>query len=540
MLARINLSADRRMLNPLLRPGDEAILEVRGFDADDCEIPLDGMAIQFVVTHQDASGQRPVLRLIGNRARAQHGGIASISAKVTVDGVIYEDSLELIVRPFYREYHQTLTMKLLLGQRGLTLNGRDASVLVTFGEALKIIRKVDVLTLGIPKIVYLTGWQEGGHDWNYPAWSQVYSALKLPEHQTALQSLRWLIAEARQYHTTVSLHINMFDAYQSSSLWNEYLQKDVIARNVNGTLFDRGEAFHNEKVYCISYTREWREGLAQRRIDQLLALIPELVEGHTIHIDAFHSNWQGQPISPWHAKPENGGITEQVETETQRTIFEYWRERGLDVTSEGITFFRSDPFIGLQPMAWWYDAGQDFRLKTPECLYTMGRTTRQDEGDFRFGESMHGEELFLQDKEELTGFLGTFCRTTVPWHYLSRLERREFSQEQLSYSEGVVAGTFDGVQMIRQGEFILRRNDDLFVPILWDEEGDKRIMAYSRLGYNRQRWRLPDGWGEVRSVDIYSIDVSGYTLLSKHIFVTDDQLDLSLRPDQAVYIIPSV
>jgi Endo-alpha-N-acetylgalactosaminidase len=537
VLAKIKLSADKRVLNPLLRPGDEAVLQVRGFDTDDREIRLDGIAPQYTITHQDTSGQRPILKLIGNRAVAEEGGIAHIVATIVIDGITYADQLEIVVRPFFREYHQTLTLKLFLGQRGLILEGRDATILVNFEEALAIIKKVDVLTLGIPKIIYLVGWQEGGHDWNYPDWSQVNSALKLPAHQSALQSLRWLINEARRYNTTVSLHINMFDAYQSSPLWHEYLQKDVIARDADGTLFDRNETFHGEKVYCISYTREWREGLAQRRIDQLLDLIPELVDGHTIHIDAFHSNWQGQPISPWHTKPENGGITEQFEVETQRLIFKRWQARGLDVTGEAITFFRSDPFIGLQPMAWWYDAGQKFRLKIPESLYTMGRSTRQGEGDPRFGESMHGEDLFLHDKEQLSGFLGTFCRTTLVWYTLNRLERIELSQERLYYSDGVVAGNFDGTEMIRRGEFILRWNDDVFVPILWHEGRNKKIMAYSRHGYVGRRWRLPDDWRDVGSVDVYSINLEGYPLLGKHISVTDNQMELSLDPDQAVFIV---
>jgi hypothetical protein len=37
-------------------------------------------------------------------------------------------------------------------------------VLRTFEGALKVIRKTDNLTRGIPKILYLLGWQKGGHD----------------------------------------------------------------------------------------------------------------------------------------------------------------------------------------------------------------------------------------------------------------------------------------------------------------------------------------------------------------------------------------
>ena len=78
-------------------------------------------------------------------------------------------------------------------------------------------------------------------------------------------------------------------------------------------------------------------------------MIPELVEGGTIHIDAFHS-WPPMkkkgPISPF------TGFTLEDETEAQRKIFTYWAEKGLDVTSERVRFLRITTFEGYQPMAW--------------------------------------------------------------------------------------------------------------------------------------------------------------------------------------------
>ena len=59
---------------------------------------------------------------------------------------------------------------------------------------------MDKRTVGIPKIVYLVGWQYNGHDSKYPAWFEVNERLKRPEDKTALESLKWLMKEA----TTVS------------------------------------------------------------------------------------------------------------------------------------------------------------------------------------------------------------------------------------------------------------------------------------------------------------------------------------------------
>ena len=94
-------------------------------------------------------------------------------------------------------------------------------------------------------------------------------------------------------------------------------------------------------------------------------------------------------------------------------------------------------------MSWWYPA-IGYQMQIPECLMARGRTDRGGDGDFRFGSSMHGEEIWQQDKDNMPGFLGMFCRTTLPWYYLSRLEREKFENEALYYSDGVVARTEGG------------------------------------------------------------------------------------------------
>lgn len=289
-------------------------------------------------------------------------------------------------------------------------------------------------------------------------------------------------------------------------------------------------------MYNVVYPKEWDAGLAQRRIDGLIQMIPELQDGHTIHIDVFIANRDhGQPISPWHARPENGGLTPEKYVETQRKIFHYWRERGFDVTGEGTGWAHppGEHFVGLQPLAWWYSWDQ---MAVPECLGARGRTDRGGDGDFRFGSSMHGEEIWQKDKDLMPGFLGMFCRTTLPWYYLSRLERVKFEDGALFYSDGVVARMEGGKRIIRRGDFVLREDDNLFVPALWL---GKEIIAYSREGYEQTTWRLPNDWRDIKSVDLYRITLEGCVLWRQEIPVTDAQLTLSLGKNEAVSIIPT-
>jgi hypothetical protein len=150
---------------------------------------------------------------------------------------------------------------------------------------------------------------------------------------------------------------------------------------------------------------------------------------------------------------------------------------------------------------------------------------------------MHGEEIWKSDKEKMPGFLGMFCRTTLPWYYLGRLERQKLENDALSYSDGVVARNEAGKRIIRKGDFILREDDNLFVPALWSEK--KEIIAYSKTGYANKSWQLPNDWGNVKSVDIYRITLDGCVPLKKSIPITGGKLTLSLGNDEAVSIVPA-
>ena len=547
-LERLAISVNPKELKTALQPKVSGTLTLKTVDSNGAEqiLPLSDAVI--TVKTKDASGGVTVAVVENGRVIPKEGGVASIEAVVTRDGREFKAATDVVVTPFYRDYHQTLVLKLFLGMEGnpverlaqMPMFQKPHDVLCTFEEALEVIRKTDNLTRGIPKIIYLVGWQKGGHDHGYPAWSDVNPRLKRPQDATALDSLRWLIREGRKHNTTVSLHINMTDAYEQSPLWDEYVAKDCISRDETGKLYSRGIQMKGEPLYTVVYPREWAAGLAQRRIDRLIEMIPELKEGHTIHIDVFIALDEGaKPLSPWHAKPENGGLTPEKYVDTQRQIFHYWRDHGFDVTGEGI-FWAHPPgegVTGLQAMSWWYFCDTRYQLRIPEYLMARGRTDRGGDGDFRFGSSMHGEDIWMENKDTMPGFLGMFCRTTLPWYYLSRLERVKVENEAVHYSDGVIARTEDGRKIIRKGKFLLRENDNLFVPALWNQ---KEIVAYSRQGYTDRSWQLPEEWSSVQHVAIHEITMEGLSSNRMTVPVIDGRLRLTLKADQAVSILPAV
>lgn len=547
-LATVIIEVDKDTFNPLLEPGVTGTINVVGFYSDGSKEIIPQENVKLKSKTKVASGRVNVIELDGLKILPKEGGVAMIEAVVVKNGQTLVANKEIIVRPFYREYHQTLVMKLFMGMEGepverlknvLPFTQDPHDVILDFKEALDVIRNVDNLTCGIPKIIYLVGWQKGGHDHLYPSWDEVNPRLKREEDATALESLRWLIREARKYNTDVSLHINMLDAYKHSPLWNEYVEKDLIARDEQGNLFTTDFAIVGDDMYKVVYPLEWNSGLAQRRIDRLIEMIPELKDGHTIHVDVFISCNQGcTPISPWHAKPENGGLTTEMYVESQRKIFKYWREKGFDVTGEGILWSHppGEGFYGLQPMAWWYPGDIDHNMRVPESITARGFTSRTDLGDYRVGASIQGEDIFMKDHKNLTGFLETFCKSTLPRMYLSQHQRVAFMDEILYYSDGVIAGDRNGKRTIYKGDYTLMEDDDLFVEAVWKE---MEIIAYSETGYNSKTWNLPEKWTNVKAVDIYKITMGGLEPLSQNIMVVNGQLTISLDKLAGVVIKPS-
>lgn len=544
-IERIEIVLDNKYLNPIQKPNITTNVKVYSYtiDGEKKQLSLDDVTLSIKTIH--ASGNVDVASLSRDEIKPLAGGIAEISAVYIKNNQTFFDRKKVVVTPYYRDYHQTLVMKLFLAYEGTPVEKfkseacfqrGDATKICTFAEALDVVKKVDNITRGIPKIIYLVGWQRGGHDHLYPDWSIVNPKLKREQDASALESLRWLIREAKKYNTTVSLHINMVDAFEESPLWNEYVSKGIIARDVDGKLLSTWEVIQNHKAYHISYTKEWEHGLAQRRIDKLIEMLPELKEGHTIHVDAFIALWEGHNLHPYLAKKE--GVDANKEVETQRKIFNYWREKGFDVTGEGLFWAHpeGEGFVGLQPMSWWYPDDKKFQMEIPERLSARGRVSRTGQGDFRFGSSMQGEDIFLKDKENLPGFTEQFCTMTLPWYYLSRLERVAFVNGELFYSDGVVAREEDGRRIIRKGDFILRDNDDLFVPALWN---DKEIIAFSKDGYHQRCWKMPEDWKNIQAVDLYEISLTGCKLKETKVPVVGGELELSLSKGEAISIVPA-
>jgi len=407
-------------------------------------------------------------------------------------------------RPWLHKYDQSLVMKIFLAER--TDVGRGCRVYLTFEQALEVIERLDRITCGAPKIVYLVGWQYNGHDSKYPAWAEVNARLKRAQDATALESLKWLMHEGRKHHTAVSLHINALDAYEDSPLWQEYLDKDIIAKGKSGAPL-KGIVWNGQQSYPLSYAKEWETGCAKRRIDGLLKMLPELKEAHTIHIDAFHTYPPMPPAPPGERDQGFKGISPflgygpERECAAQRKTLRYFRDYGLDVTSEHSTGGKLDAFVGLQPMAWIYEPPAP---DVPPSLYC--------------GTPMKAESEIGTDPHRLPGLLEQFCLKAAPeiWANAWREANHDHPPQSADW------------QRVLQG-------NDSCLPLVWNTK--PTLLAYSRGGYERKTWKLPVDWMRVRTVQITNVTVDSVTSAGTA-EVKDGEVALTMKPGQAVVISP--
>jgi hypothetical protein len=110
--------------------------------------------------------------------------------------VSYPKTLKFKI-PQKHSYHETLTMKLFMSQalfdgKFKRKDNGKSELFLTCEMALNAIRRIDNVTLGIPKISYLGGWQYNGHDSKYPAWFEGNNAIKLPQDASPNESIKWL------------------------------------------------------------------------------------------------------------------------------------------------------------------------------------------------------------------------------------------------------------------------------------------------------------------------------------------------------------
>lgn len=429
---------------------------------------------------------------------------------------------------FRHQYSQCLAYKIFCANKE-----HPDQNLVTFEDALGYLRVIHDITGGLEQVPYLVGWQFDGHDSKYPSWAEVNPHLKRPQDPDARTSFLWLAAEAKKINASVSVHINMSDAYENSPLWKTYREHDLIILGKDGQPRKAG-VWGGEQSYLVDKVKEWKSGYAQKRIDALVALLPFLRESGSVHIDAFGLIGKNDALK-----------------QTVVSIFEYWRKLGIDVTTEYFDF----ELTGRLPMVYHLNLSEENRINYPASVICGGG----DGGNQRHAAHPSGwahlpqagclyEEAWgvsidhdlSSGRGGLKGIVGKLCTRTLPWYFLNR-------HPALSYEDGsdLYRVTFrDGVEStvrkadrhltIRGNGRVLVDGGDVFMPALWTKNGE--WFVYSKQGGTRA-WPAPDAWkgrAEVLACALTDEGRSPATVMP----IRNGTLTVQLNPGQAFALAP--
>lgn len=402
-------------------------------------------------------------------------------------------------REYIHDYSKTLTVKMLMSKPDK--KDRHSIVSCTFEEALNRVIELNNLTPSIHKIIYLVGWQFNGHDDGYPDMSVVNPLLKRKEDASAEDSLIWLMRESKKYNTTISCHVNFTDAYKESDLWDEYWEKGLISQKKKNVPLKIGK-WNGRTAYQINYKNEWDSGVCKKKIDDLVTKL-NLKEAGTVHIDAFFCR---------ESKGQNIAI--DVEKGYRRQIIRYFRDLGIDVTTEFLYGEKGEvDLIGLVPMIWWLNQSKQDYLSRPASLLCGGKPNRKYKGfrknlDRIFGKSIHGEEFWNTD-DSFKNILDRYCLDSLTFFYLNRFKRLKVEgygkKLKAKYECNVVSCAKD--HLIYQNNYIVRENYNVLVQEIWGNK--KNLILYSREGYSNKKWTLPDDLKYKREIAVFKITGKG-------------------------------
>lgn len=422
------------------------------------------------------------------------------------------------------DYTQSMMMKIFLSE---PIGEEDSKVYADFAKALDIIKDVDNITKGIKKIVYLVGWQYNGHDDKYPAFFEVNPRLKREEDSSALESLNWLILEARKYNTVVSLHINIADAYPSSPLWNEYIKNDLILCTKSGKPKVTG-VWNGKKAYQIRLHKELESGYFKKRVDRLLDMLPVIYEQGTIHIDAFFVR-KGKDTSV------------QEEKKARKEMIAYFKDKGIDVTTEFIyreknsgmkSHYGKSDTIGIFDAYWnpIFTSRDVMRYSVEEVA--GGRICNSLMLDkslhYLVYGNMQGENLFKESDDWHDKFIKEFITYTLPYYFLNRNGKSHIKGigvfRRLYYDNDIVASV-RGRKITEQGR-VLKENNDLCLPALWL---DGAYYGYSETG-GVKNWYV-----NASKVKVYSYKNNCWQFLGEY-DVSGNMLSINTEKETAYFI----
>lgn len=199
--------------------------------------------------------------------------------------------------------------------------GKRNKNIFDFNKLREFFRLANRLTDGTPQIAYLVGWQNEGHDSKYPYIEKVNPRLGTYEQLSELFEI------AKQNNITLSFHDNYDDVYLDSPAWDE----KIVTINSNGNLM-KGGVWSGGQSYLVGHAKYVASGKAVKRIERTLSLYP-IRKSYHLDVLSITTRDDFDPDHPA-GSPSN--------MEAKRQIVREFDRRGVDITSEAVTWFFRD------------------------------------------------------------------------------------------------------------------------------------------------------------------------------------------------------
>ena len=422
-------------------------------------------------------------------------------------------------KPYNFEYDKSVVYTLNITEKDRSINAN---------EALEYIKAIDKITLGVKKIVYLNGWQHDGKNSVYPSFFEVFDAFKNNQGQTAKESLLWLIKEAENYNTDVSLKINLTHADKNSPLFETYFNKDLLFTDLNGNLLKIKNS-NGEWVNLVNIHKEWECGYLERRINKLLELFPLKTIG-TLFIEGLNVR-----------EDKASNIPIKTMKETRLKIIRFLRSLKIDVVTDYLYYeknedgIKEDSLVGLVPYVFNLSQNLIDYMKRPAKLICGGKTTnlyKENESlnmNRLFGESMDLSGVF-SSKNYKEKVLKEFCTKFVKFRFLNSLDRisASITPEDICCSFSKNVNTFYNEDKLTINGVIAKKENELLLPTDWYDKNT--AVLYTEKG-GRIDWNVSKilGFASSQNISLAEITKEGVSEKKRFTSLKGGMLELDLE-----------
>lgn len=243
-------------------------------------------------------------------------------------------------------YENTLMYKIMLDASGQYEEDNPSrwvfAKITTLKDVKKMIMNMYHLSQGMHQVVYLIGWQSGGHDLSYPY------PYKFPFNPNCgtIEEFNALREELKEYNVELSLHDNFDDAYLSKKY---QLNPEIISHDEKGNPW-KGWMWAGGMSYIVDPKAYVLSGEMVERVEYVTK---DYGIENTYHLDVLTSEMRRYNFNDKYLTCANEGIDYKIK------MIEAFNKKGIDITSETLSM----PFVGKIGYA------QNTRYNTSNVLF---------------------------------------------------------------------------------------------------------------------------------------------------------------------------